>query len=91
MALEGEETMANPFLGEAGHEKVGAELTTKRGGWWRSVSVEKNGERGRSSGEGWRRCKLLRVSGGSFYKVRGGAQAVGKGGGMPELWWQRKW
>jgi hypothetical protein len=34
------------------HERVGAELTTKRGGQWHSVPVEKDGERGRSSVEG---------------------------------------
>jgi hypothetical protein len=52
MAYEGEEMVVNPFLGEAEHEKVGAELVMKRGRQWHSVSVEENEERGRSSVEG---------------------------------------
>jgi hypothetical protein len=47
--------MVNSFLGEAEHERVRAELAMKRGGQWRSVLVEKDGERGRSSVEGRRR------------------------------------
>jgi hypothetical protein len=80
MSYEGEETMKIPFLGKAEHERVRVELMMKRGGWWCSMSVERDGERERSSVKGWRRCGLLRASGRGFYKGWRVSQAMGGGG-----------
>jgi hypothetical protein len=60
-------------LGKAEHKRVGAELVMKRGGRWRSMPMEKDEERGRSSVEGQRRCGLLRASGNAFYRGRRGS------------------
>jgi hypothetical protein len=51
--------MVRPFLLEAERERVRVELTMKRGGRWRSVPMEENGERARSAVEGRRRCGKL--------------------------------
>jgi hypothetical protein len=40
--------------------EVRVEFTMEKGGWRCSVSVEKDGERGKSSIEGRRRCGVLR-------------------------------
>jgi hypothetical protein len=46
------------------HRKAVGELTTTRSGQRCVVRVEVNEEMGRSSGEGWMRCRMLRGSSG---------------------------
>jgi hypothetical protein len=48
-----------PFLVKVHDQSVRVEFVVKRGGWWCLVLVEENGERGRSTIEGRRRCGKL--------------------------------
>jgi hypothetical protein len=57
------------------------ELASERGRQWRSVPVEKDVERGRSSSEGWRRCGMFRGWMCPFIGCLERAQVSRKGGG----------
>jgi hypothetical protein len=61
--------------------EVGVMLTTEKGRWWCSVPVEKDGERGKSSVEGWRRCGVLWGRVLHFIGPREGLQGSGSGNG----------
>jgi hypothetical protein len=73
--------MVIPFLVKAHDQSVRVEFVVKRGGWWCSVLVEQNGERGRSTIEGEE--EVWKASGWRFPFIGGRerAQVVGK------RWW----
>jgi hypothetical protein len=56
----------------------------ERGGWRRSVLVEEDSERGKSTVEGRRRCRVLWGRVLPFIGMGEELQGGGNGGGMPK-------
>jgi hypothetical protein len=74
--------MAKLVVTSARHWKVGGELATAWSVQRCLAPVEKDRESGRSSVEGWTRCRFLQGSWCTFYSAGRGLQAVEGGNGQ---------
>jgi hypothetical protein len=82
--------MAKPFLVEVEREDAEGGLAEKRSGRWWLVLVEMDGERGKSSIEGRRRCEMLWGQVSPFIRPVGELKWRGKAVELPELWRRHK-